>query len=312
MYEAQTEQNSYEKDFITTKLLYRIMPISFREGYRTVSWIYAEYDKNEQRKEFASMIFDYLSKARIEPYLGVCFGKFSRVLDFFHRSAKNASFHLGNIQSMVNIEGIRCSFSTILCKPFDDQVSHDNDVPAVNAYTFFKPASENLPYDQVLDLCRSLRGGENRVSSEAYWNNSMYPLVIITRGQDYHSVVEFIRRLRIQSEWAVDSSSYITLKIDSSTHDPVKDETKGIVSAIIYLKLRSLSDIDKIIAHLSGIHTRCPFPAERFGWYDICDIISCKTLYELYENGLKLKTKYKDTITFTSSLLLKEGGLLER
>jgi len=111
----------------------------------------------------------------------------------------------------------------------------------------------------------------------------------------------------MQSEWAVDSSSYITLKIDPLSGKPVKDKPDGKVSAFVYLKLSSLSHINMVKNLVPCAHSLFSHPLERFGWYDLCYWVSCRNLYELYENGRKLKDQSDGKITFTSALLLREG-----
>lgn len=292
------------------------MRISFAEGYRAICWAYVKYDKREQREKFASYIFSYLSSVGINPYLGVCFGKYSRIIDFFHQSAKVATFHLGMIQEKIQkdmaADGVKCAFSTVLCKPFEKEPCKNESIPPINAYTFFRPNSKDLPYERVLSLCKEIRKNELDVIVEAYWNNSMYPLVVITRGKNYQSVVENIDRLRKNSEWAIDSSSYITLKINPSNCKPIEDEVNGNVTAALFFKVQSLSDIDinnvRIRSENVKLLLRCP--AEAFGWYDFCDVVLCRNLFDLYEYGQKLKDLSSGKITFTSTALLREGKIV--
>jgi hypothetical protein len=282
------------------------MALSFNEGYRAISLAYVAYGRPEEREQFASNVYSYLSSFNIDSYVGICFGKYSRVVDFSHRSAKIASFHLGKIQQKMEEDGIQCSFSTVLCKPFKTTIVHSKEKLSVYAYTFLKPIGDSFNYSGVLSLCKEICEGNLNIDIEAYWNNSLYPLIIITRGRNYQDTVESIVRLRKQSETAVDSSSYITLRVDSRTHEPVQDEVNGKVFAIFFSKLAALSKIDVTQTRLPSAQSVLPNPVQSLGWYDVCDYLSFNNLYELYQYGQKLKNESRGNITFTSTLLL--GG----
>lgn len=282
------------------------MDISFSEGYRAVSLAYVKYGQTEMREQFASNVFSYFSNFGIDPYVGICFGKYSRILDFYHKSAKIASFHLSKIQKKMEEEGLICSFSTVLGKRFSTNSDDTNRKFAVNAYTFLKPIESTIDYSGILSLSAEVCRENSNVLIETYWNSSLYPLLVVTRGTNYRDILDIILRFRKSCETAVDGSSYITLRVDPTSYQPVEDEVKGKVPAIVFLKLTSVSNIDKIQTLLASVQPVCLSPAESLGWYDVCSYQLFDSLSKLYEYGKRLKNSSEGNIYFTSTMLL--GG----
>jgi hypothetical protein len=278
---------------------------SFEKGYRVLTWVHAKYNEATQREDFAAIIFPYFSKLGKQVFVGICWGKFSRVIDFCTDSAKVASFHLGEIQNLVFRKKINCSFSIHLCKPFKGYSTPSVGTHAVTAYTFFKPQNENLPYDDFLAECQGTAENSG-LSIEAYWNNSMYPVLIITGGPSYHDVAKCALDLRTRFDWAVDSSSFFTLKINPGDYKPVADEQKDKFPVLISGKLASIADITKVDLRLENAKNLFEKPLLRYGWYDFCDALWFGSFFELYQYVLEMKKKYKGKVNFTSTVLLEE------
>lgn len=218
--------------------------------------------------------------------------------------AKIAAYHLSKVQEILGTQAIDCSFSTVFCKPIAGYNCKIEDMPPISAYTFLRPARPNLPYDEVLPLCDELLKKQPSVSLEAYWNNSLYPLVVAIRGENYKTVARCICAFRSHSQWAIDSCSYITLKIDPSQFRPMDDEVDKEIRATIFLKLSSLQDISIVETLLED--TQSTEPSGVFGWYDFSCTMVCKNLRELYEKTLEIKNKSNGKIIFTSTVLKME------
>ena len=74
------------------------MSLEFDNGYRVLTWVHARYSNESQRDKLSSTILNYFAELKINAYLGACFGKFSRVIDFYSESAKIATYHLGKVK----------------------------------------------------------------------------------------------------------------------------------------------------------------------------------------------------------------------
>ncbi|MFX1521528.1 MAG: hypothetical protein ACFFCD_16595 [Promethearchaeota archaeon] len=216
---------------------------------------------------------------------------------------------MGKIQTKLQAQAIKCSSSIVYCKPFKGY-SFSNSIEkfesAINAYTFFKPLDQNLPYEAALSTCESIVEKHPINSIEAFWNNSLYPFVVSTRGDSFHDVVQAISLLRKQSAWAVDSSSYISLRIDPKSYEPIKDSSSKKISAVLFLKLASISDFGSVETRSSELEYLNPKPSGRLGWYDVAEWVECRNLHELYQSSLKLKLKSNRKISFVSTMLLSE------
>ena len=283
------------------------MPLKFADGYRAIAWVHARYRLGAERERFSSLVYPHLKNAGIDGYVGISFGKFSRVIDFYCSSSRTAAYHLGKIQQKISEENIDCSFSITYCKPFLTKNKTNVLVEdTVSAYTFFRPENQ-IPYDSCLLICKELTQQSDKVSVEGYWNNSMYPLMVITRGASYFDVSNAIRSLRKQCNWAVDSNTYFALKVNSNNMNPKEDEKKGKVDAVIFGKLASLSDLKIAVYRIDDVALPIfPKPFERFGWFDFCDSLSFPSLFDLYNYSRDLKEKSQNRIIFISSILLKE------
>ncbi len=289
---------------------------TFGKEYRAISWAYIKFMSSNQRKKFSQTITKELSGAQIKKsYVGACFGKYNQVIDFWNQSGKVASHHLSRIQDNLEKEGIICSLSSLLCKPLDEGYKKI-DSKVINSYTFFKPTDNSKSITEIIQKSKEIVN-ELGNSTEAYWNNSMYPILIITHSNNYDEVAKHTQTLRTKADWAMDSSSYITIKVKPNSDEPEQDESCSDFPAIVFMKLSSM-------AHTPAIHkyvqtTRKGFPKIkyssdprlmsplfRFGWYDVCDIVFTKSLTQLYNYVKFLKDRSKGMITYTSTLLLTE------
>jgi hypothetical protein len=125
----------------------------------------------------------------------------------------------------------------MLCKPLKKYDYEEDIFESVNAYTFYKPITPKIPFRDALRLANQICSNRTNTKIKLFWNNSMYPLLVISRGNDFNSVVDCIRDFRVKSTWAVDSCSYITLRIDPETCWPVEDQKNGNVPVVISYKL---------------------------------------------------------------------------
>ncbi|MDH5266278.1 MAG: hypothetical protein OEW62_01215 [Candidatus Bathyarchaeota archaeon] len=283
------------------------MPVSFREGYRAICWFYVEMQDSDWRRKFAITVFSHLGE--VDPYFGVCFGKFSRVVDFYHRSAKVASHFLGTLSKKLSERNIHVSQSLVLCKPFIEPEPEKTKDSKIRAYTFFKPRSKDLILSGMEAVSRL--GQENRETFNVpyratYWNNSCFPLMVITYGDSYADVVDSIRQNRMQADWAMDSSTFVSLRVSSETLDPVRDERVKAIPAIVFAKPYSFPNIDHVNFRKWNVKTLgWPGCKERFGWFDICDSLEFTSLYDLQRYIINFKKDPRHKIRRTSTLLLK-------
>jgi hypothetical protein len=284
----------------------------FGQDYRVISWAYSKFTSNEQRRDFSSIASSTLSNAHLNPYIGACFGKYSHVIDFWNMSGKVASYHLTRVQKAFQKKDMICSLSTLLCKPIEEGYKEIQS-GCINVYTFFKPDFNCLP---ICDIIKNYKTSTKKLgnTTEAYWNNSMYPFLVVSHGENYDSVIEQTQNLRAEAEWAIDSSSYVTLKIQQDCDETSADTPCSKIPAMVFLKLSSMKHIEGIRQFIKKTRKEFPeikadpnSPFFRFGWYDVCDIVYANSLSTLYKYVQTLKENSEKTVTFTSTLLLKGG-----
>lgn len=257
------------------------------------------------RNDFAREVFSLIDPDKA-PYLGVCFGKYSRVVDFYHNSAKIASFLLGTLSDIMSNMNLHFSASLILCKPITEVHFDKIKDYMIRSYTFLKPKSRDKFLTNLDEFLQQFPNKKvnSTIYNDVFLNNSSYPLITVTYGNNYTDVIERTRQIRMNSDWIIDSSSYITLRVDEVTKEAVEDD-KTEVPAIIFLKTNSFPNIDQINFTSSDSGHLWPDSMERFGWYDVCDCLQFRSLNELYMYIKQLKTD-SDLVGATSTLLLKK------
>ena len=273
-------------------------------GIRAICFFYVESEKERWRKEFVEL---FNSSIKVDnKYLGVCFGKYSRVVDSYQRSSKIVSYNLSRFVEKLTNQGIHCSPSLVLCKPLCPSRPEIIDQFPIRAYTFYKPKScESFISGLSSKLNNTSRPGS--IYSESFWNNSSYPLVEITYGDNYDSVINYIRASRKESPWATDSSTVFSLRIDLNTADVVKDKDCNSIPSVLFFKSANFSNIDGINLRKSEIKSLgWANSMERFGWFDVSDSFVFTSLYAVYKFIQKIKEKEKGNISSVATLLLRE------
>lgn len=287
--------------------MWKFMPFRLIPEYRAVCWFYVETLSYDWRNDFVDIALSSLNK--FAPYLGVCFGKYSRIVDFKMKSAKVASHYLGEIFDRLSEKKIHFSPSLVLGKPFFKKSEDTVDYP-IQAYTFFKPKTTNTFIRNLNDFsnyCQNTINASDDYQIEAFWNSGCYPLMTISYGKNYEDVVDLICRIRKETQWATDSSSFISLKIDLNSKSVVKDDPVEEIPVIIYAKTSSFSDLQNMSLRTPKCVTMgWANQMERFGWFDTCDNLVFKSLHELYEHICKIKNNNKNHIAKSSTLLLRE------
>lgn len=280
------------------------MSVTFQPGYRAICWFYIEMFGSDWRRLFSETVFSLLNEKK--PYLGVSFGKFSRVVDFHDRSAKVASHHIAMLSESLAQKDFRFSPSMLLCKPLTEQKPEKTGEFKIRTYTFFKPRSKDgiLPAaGEILKLIQENTAIPHSVYAEAFWNNSCFPLMMVLHGNNYGNIAECVRQSRLKSSWVADSSTFVTLKIDPTSHNVVEDEKLETLPAMIFSKMYSFPEIGHLQLRTASSRPLLPHPKEVFGWHDICDILAFNSLYDLHNHIVKMKTDSEGKIARTSTIL---------
>lgn len=275
-----------------------------QKGYRAICWFYVSTSKENWRKDFVDILVS--SAGLKESYAGVCFGKYSRVVDFFDPSAKVASYKISCLVENLTKSQIRVSPSLILCKPLSQNYLEDNKEWKIRAYTFYRPQSSRELFD-VFSSKFVEKSSHSSVYSECFWNNSGYPFMKITYGNSYEHVINQVQESRMEADWAIDSSTIVSLRVNFESKEPVKDDKVKSIPVIVFVKARRFAKIKEIELRKPGTKImEWRNSLERFGWYDLCDGFSFDSLHDLYSHILITKKFTDSNIAGSATLLLKE------
>jgi len=226
---------------------------------------------------------------------------------FLPKNSKIISHNLSRFVDKLTDSEIHCSPSLVLCKPLHRPNKNAIKEQPIRAYTFYKPKSFDGFVAGLGTKLAEQKQEINSVYSESFWNNSSYPLVEITYGNNYNSVINHVRETRKKMHWAIDSSTIITLGINLEEEKIMKDRACKSIPSVVFFKNANFSEIDKIKIRPKNVKIQeWSNPMERFGWFDIADSMVFNSLYDLYKFIRETKDREKDRITSAATLLLRE------
>lgn len=242
-------------------------------------------------------VFDKVRREVIgsEGFLGTCFGRYDLVLDFFHESAKVASYKVSLLQKCLNDSAsLPSSLSLSLCKQIAK--SGQERRGPIRTYTFLRPRKS---YAEALDGLRASIAKETELSASVLWNASRYSLILILDGDELLSVLEGIVRTRTSiADFVAEGSSTVSLEYSSSDRP-----SKGI-RALVYARLKSRPGHWETRDPMIRLFEDLDSPAKRTGWFDISIAVRVDSLRSLQEWLFLFKEKYGSNVQQTGTVLL--------
>lgn len=277
------------------------MVLQFHDGYRSIAW----FSTRTLRRTHLNGVQTATSRlfADATCFLGICFGKFDFVVDFWNESAKVSSYLVGNLQRDIKREAsLPCLSSLVLCKEI---VKPKEDVTAfpVRTYTFIQPTDLSL----LLSISETISYSNDRshnVRMELLHNNTLFPLVLMQEGLSLRSLAEHIRRLRKELNKKIrETSTFVGLRLGQSD----KNDESLHLQAITFLKLQKFGAVDRTVTDENPEIG----PVECIGWFDIMRRIQGDSLKEIQDKIFDIREEFKDDILLTSTQLLYEGGKMK-
>jgi hypothetical protein len=282
------------------------MVLSFTYGYRMVTWFSVKSISTELKAAEAEILKiakeDFSNPPIKDVFLGVTFGRFDFVVDFYCKSGKVASYYVSSIADKLEEIGIKTSFSNVMCKLIGKTTEGNirRESP-LRCYVYLRPSTDiELTYRMFEENCKQIAFSPS--SSLMLWNCSAYPLILTVSGNTASEILDVARKtVQALQQHLEESSTFLALRLGAA------DLAGKELIALCFIKLGKFPCDLKIPPPYSGglwSQERFGSALECLGWYDTCVSYTANSLVDIQERVFSLREKNEKCIRYTSTTLL--------
>jgi len=244
---------------------------------------------------------DFTSPPIKDVFLGVTFGRFDFVVDFYCKSGKVASYYVSTIADKLEEIGIKTSFSNVMCKLIGKTAEGNIRTESpLRCYVYLRPSTDiELTYRMFKENCKQIAFPSS--PPLMLWNISAYPLILTISGNTASEILEVARKMvKTLQKHLYESSTFLALRVGAA------DLAGKELIALCFIKLAKFPGDLKIPPYSGGLWSQERFGStlECLGWYDTCVSYAANSLADIQERIFSLREENEKSIRQTSTTLL--------